>query len=283
MAKLKAVAGPVSLNIPGLSLDDEGAPAESLVLSVRGLEGTGKSFLAGQGPNEIAYFSVDAGVDRVIAPLRAAGRLIHLGAYEYMLPSPVLERDENDYDKVAKHVMGYLRKFRQTWHAAIAEPRVRTMVQDSCSEIWQMYLLANFGKLEQNERTAYGPINSAFMGDIKAAKRAGKVVVLIHQMKARYADKLNERTGKVRSEEVKGEYDRQGMSKINYVYDVEVEARYLKATPARGKIAGDPARFEVEVLLNKLDMTTNGLVFDSPSFAELATALKPSTDPAWWE
>src|SRR5688572_7183283 len=78
-----------SFHIPGVSVDNVGAPPGAFVLSIEGLDATGKSRLALEasiaGP--MVYLSSDGGVQRADPEsYRRMGREIHIGSFEYSIP-----------------------------------------------------------------------------------------------------------------------------------------------------------------------------------------------------
>lgn len=283
MAKAKMVEAEIS--IPGLSEDNSGAPASGFVLVVEGHEATGKSFLATTAPGHIAYYSIDAGADRVVDEARAAGKRIHLGSYEYKTPKFVTSKPrewwEAEGEKVERDVWT---PFVLAWQGAIEEPRIRTMVMDTGTEFWELCRLASFGKLQQNPQLAYGPVNAEYLGMLKAAKLAGKIVIVLHQVGQKY-ERYTDEYGKEKSKEVPGVFERKGMNKIHYVADAIVRMHYTDRVVKRlaGKNVETPAAWETEIIRAKSNMGANGQRFETVDFATLMSIyLKPNADADLW-
>src|SRR5687767_1683252 len=156
-----------SFNIPGVSVDNVGAPPGAFVLSIEGLDATGKSRLALEasiaGP--MVYLSSDGGVQRADPEsYRRMGREIHIGLYVYSAPKYVPKKQggpEGDFwvAKGKELMRDKYEPFLQAFDAAAEEPAVRTIVIDTATEFWDLAQLANFGRLSQNSQLMYGPVH----------------------------------------------------------------------------------------------------------------------------
>jgi hypothetical protein len=299
--KKKTVAEPqeqeVELSIPGLDPLNNGAPESGFVLVVEGPEASGKSLLSVQGPSPIAYFSFNAGADRVVPYAREElGKVIHLGSYERNIPKVEFDRSGGRKMALAKDDDWWIAKgdeimrqtyrpFLETWEAAYREPQVRTMVQDRCDEIWDVAQLANFGKRQANMQLAYGPVSDEYLQPIKAAKMAGKMVVLIHETRQSYQTTYDDK-GREKREIVPGKFYRGGHNQVGAAADAIVRMHYIEAVPKRGAIEAVEARFEVEVIRAKRNMGANGDRFEMPKegglYMLMSEVLAPKSDPGLW-
>lgn len=272
----------VELDIPGLSATDRGAPMGGFILVVEGLEGTGKSRLATTAPGKIAYYSLNIGSDRVIDQAREAGKSIHLGAYEYEVPKFVTKKGADYWGPLGEKINTEVyQPFLESFRAAAAHDEVRTLVQDRCDEFWDLAQRSNFGKLQQNSSLAYGPLNDEFIGPLKRAKRNGKIVVLIHDVKQAYMRVLDQ-NGNEQSREIPGQYKRAGQRQIAGLADAIIRTHYVPAVKSVSKTQSADARFEFEIVLSKHAMEYTGERIEACDFADLMTILKPNADASLW-
>jgi hypothetical protein len=148
-----------------------------------------------------------------------------------------------------------------------------------------MHQAAEFGKLQQNSQLAYGPIKAEYMAMVRRAKRAGKIVVLIHQLGEEYKDGIDAQ-GNKKSERT-GKLIRKGMNRVHYLADAIVRTRYREpvtaAVPGGKRKIVKSGGWEVEIILAKNAREFDGQVLEDPSFPDLMAYLDPNTDPVYWE
>lgn len=291
---MKSKLKTASISIPGLSADSEGAPPGAHILSIEGLDATGKSRLACEasiaGP--VAYYSTDGGVNRVLKPYRDLGRQILVGSFEYSVPKFVPKKQggpEGDWwvkksQELMKDVYSpYLDSINE---AAEEDSGIRVIVMDTATEFWDLAQLANFGKLVQNNSLMYGPVHTEFRGPIRKAKANGKIVILIHHLKDVYKDEPDKQDPtKTRSVKIEGRYHRQGNAKIHYLCDSLIRTHYTEGSTIKrgGKDIVLEPRWEVEFLRPKMNMDLQGQRLDTPDFPTLMSLLAPNADASCWE
>lgn len=280
------------LSIPGLSADSEGAPEGAFVLSIEGLDATGKSRLALEasiaGP--MAYYSTDGGVQRAgLKDFREMGREIHVGSFEYSVPKFIPRKaggPEGEWwvQKSKELMRDVYAPYLSSLEAAIDSSQVRVIVLDTATEFWDLAQLANFGRLQQNNSLMYGPVHTEFKGPIRRARAMGKIVILIHHLKDVYKDEADSQ-GQTRSIKQEGKFTRQGNAKIHYLCDAMVRTHYIEGT--RKKVGNEwketPARWEIEMLKPKMNMDLLGQRLEVPDFPTLMSLLHPTADPSCWE
>lgn len=274
--------------VPGMSTTERGAPPSGFILVVEGLEGSGKSWLAMSGPSRHAYFSLNIGADRVIDEWRERGKVIGLKGYEYDEPKFIVDKGKEYWEKLGEKVQKAIYDpFLKDWQATYANDDVRMMTQDRCDEFWELAQRANFGKLSQNSQMAYGPVTDEFINPIKAAKLAGKLVVLIHDIKTEY-DKVIDDKGIERSK-ASNRLKRAGCRHIGPVADAIIRLHYVPAEKKVERVGGKAetveydARFDIQVVLNKHDMSLNGQRFEMMELPSLMAMLKPKVSAEVWE
>jgi hypothetical protein len=164
------------------------AKPRRLILSVEGGQKVGKTTLAMSaieiGP--IALIDYDFGGEGVLDKYDQS-KMWHLP-----LLSPVSmlldESTQNDAYKVAWD------KAKNAYYAALADPRIRTIVIDTASEFREAQLLAHFGRLSKVMPRNYGEPNAEMRKLIRAAyERPDINFILLHTVKDEYVD--DTRTG----------------------------------------------------------------------------------------
>lgn len=270
--------------VPGMSPTDEGEPEGSFILSIEGGEGSGKSKVACGAPGGIGYFGIDLGAKRAVKVARSEGKEIHLYNIDFDVPTFIPKQERDFWEERAKKIKKEIYEpYKSAWDSSIGAD-FRTLVQDTSTDIWDLHQTAFLGKLQQNPQMNYGPVKSEFMGMIKKAKRAGKIVILIHQTSDEYKDSVDN-NGNKKSERT-GKQVRKGMNKIGFLADGLV--RTVRVDEVRKKLQGKwtvttPASWAVEIITAKNNMEANGTVLEDPSFQDIMAYLDPATDPAYWE
>jgi hypothetical protein len=280
-------------DLPGMSTTNRGAPESGFILVLEGLEGTGKSWLAMSGPSPTSYHSLNIGADRVIDEWREKGKTIALGEWEYDEPKFVQKKDREWWEELSKKVQANVYDpFLKSWQAGYRNDDIRVMVQDRCDEFWELAQRANFGKLQQNQQLAYGPVTDEFINPIKRAKKAGKLVILIHDLKAKYEKYVGD-DGKEKSREKPGVFVRGGCRHIAGAADAIVrlhrveEETVVERERKNGKIVETEttvaAHFDTEVILCKTAMEMNRQRFETMELPMLMAVLKPKVSAETWE
>lgn len=281
-----------ALDIPGASFTNKGAPEGGFILVVEGIEATGKSRLAGTGPGPIYYASFNSGADRVVPDLREAGKTIALGSFEFDYPKFVTRKDADWWNEKGEKVMAETyQPFLDAW-AAARRSAARTLVVDRADEVWDVAQLANFGKRQQNNSLSYGPVTDEYLGPFRAAKRDGKLVVLIHSLGEEWqtVQELGGNGQVVEKRKTTGRMKREGHKQIGGLADAIVRLHFMEAGSERVQdpktkkwsMVETPARFETEIVLAKQNMTLNGERFETVGLETLMTMLKPSVDADVW-
>lgn len=270
------------VHIPGLSATDEGDPDGAFILIIEGEESSGKSALALDGPGPFAYYGIDAGAKRAVRRARNAGKEVHATYVPFDVPRFVPKQEKDFWLARAKKVKEdiYL-PYAEAWEAGIDSSHIRTMIQDTATDIYELHQTAEFGKLQQNSQLAYGPIKAEYMGMVKRARRAGKLVILIHQLGPEYKKTLDQ-NGNEKSEKT-GRLLRLGMNKAHYLADAIVRThRIHPVLDKKTREETKPGRWETEIILAKNNTEANGMILEDPSFLDLMALLDPDTDPAFW-
>uniref|UniRef100_A0A6M3KYA8 Putative ATPase domain containing protein n=1 Tax=viral metagenome TaxID=1070528 RepID=A0A6M3KYA8_9ZZZZ len=240
--------------------------APSLVVSIDGPERSGKSTLALSGPDAVAVIAVDVGADLIIRKAKAAGKVV-IPYTGIEVPSisgfSSKKKGEDLYEEIRVDCQEQLEQFKTAYFAALAHPKVKTIVWDTATEMWELVRLAYFGKLTQVQSHHYGPVNGEFRRLIKAAHKAHKNLMLVHKVKPQYVD--NKRTNKL---------ERAGFSTVGYEVDLVVRTAF------------DPDTKEfsltVENCRQNPDLTGMQLAGEMCTFPILASMLFEETSQEDW-
>lgn len=191
-----------------------------LVLSLSGLEKTGKTHTALTAPGPIAYLNFDIGDEGVVGKFKESGKQIfHRRFSKPMSFGPAGEPD-------ASGALAEWIQFSRTWYKLLGVEGLRTIILDTETESWELARLARLGKLSQVKPHHYGPVNAEYNGLLKAAYDSDKNVILIGKMKKEYKnDKWN------------GGYERAGMSGLGFIVQVILQTfRYDEVAEGEDRV-----------------------------------------------
>lgn len=252
----------------------------ALILSLEGVGKTGKSDLAYRAPLPLVVQALDMGEDRPIERLRllAPERFDKMYFYDYNFSAyaPKGSSPESTEKMVRDNVW---EPFKDDFYRSVSAG-VRTVVWDKATEAWEVLRLANFGRLDQIPQMMYGAINREYKEMIRAAKSAGMVLILIHDLKEEYESFTKIVRGETKeSSRPTGRWVRAGNNKIDTLVDAYCRNTYIPPTKKKGSSeVQEPGRFEVEIIRAGHNAAMNGQVLESPDFGTLASLLKPGVE-----
>lgn len=247
------------------------------MVSIEGPPGGGKTRLATEStPGKVALFSTDHRWDGLIQKFPDWEQRIAVEDYvpQVDLSADALFQDafrtEKDSiqhqlaDKAATQQSEQIdatvwRPFRRDYTAALADDAYRTLVWDQADELDELLRLVNFGKLTANPQLNYGPVNQEYKGLIKRARVSGKILILIHQMKKVYEEKV-----------FRG-YERRWNHNAGYLIDSFVRQEQMS-----------DGSYRTTILQAKLNPAMNGVPMSSPSWEDLMSALAPDVPVESW-
>src|SRR3990167_261596 len=125
----------------GRQLAEPNVP-DRLIVSVAGVEKSGKTHLALTAPGPIFYFDVDSGTEGVVHKFQAEKQII---VY------PVRYSLRDTQSNYAKIYAPFLEEIR-----AAAKVGQGTIIFDTFTEVYELARLAHFGKLSQVQPHQYG-------------------------------------------------------------------------------------------------------------------------------
>ena len=264
------------------------APDPFHILSIEGLDKSGKTDLACRAPGAVAFQSWDFSTQGVVQKYMDE-KTIMVGEYtvtvdpqiDFDFRKEVLREAANESaDEQATRVMRESWKpFTTDYNQLMADPSIRTVVWDTASEVNEVSRLAHMGKLEKNPQLAYGPVNTEFKMLVRKAHEYRKNLVLLHQLATEY--KEVEVNGRAKSIET-GRMKRRGNASIGFLVHSYVEA--FKVPPQRNTagIVTAPPKFMVRILTARLNPEADGTVLESPDWVSLMMLLAPSVTAEAW-
>lgn len=169
-----------------------------LILSVGGLDATGKSHLVFTAPEPIFFFNIDIGTEGVLEKFQASGKNIYV--YNVRVP------------RGAKQEV-YADLWHDVWDRVVKVYKVNegTMGADTATEMFELARLAHFGKLTQVLPHHYTQVNAEWRELLRLAYDSRMNTVLVHKIKPVY---LNDKRTK--------DYEIAGFGETKYMVQVAI-------------------------------------------------------------
>ena len=231
-----------------------------LIMSVEGLEGSGKTHFAMTAPPMVAYFDIDIGSEGVIE--KFADRIIGVWPPDELKYREAIEQEQ--WRKVWE-------SYKVAYKTALKSKEVKTLVVDTATELWELCRLANFGRVIQVMPNQYGPVNKEFRDLVRDAYNTDKNLVMIHKQKDEYIGTINRATGKEISVRT-GKVKRAGFADMGYLCQVTIEVKRMNR------------EFKLEILKCRQEESLMGTELETPmnTFPFLATQVYPDTQEDDW-
>lgn len=191
-----------------------------LALSLEALDKCGKTHWALMtAPDPIAVVTNDPGTDIIIAKARAAGRKIHKMDLHFPPPPPDSKAHATISQTDWKGWQEAWSKRREAVDAIIAEKSIRTLVDDTETEVWHLAELAYFGKAQGNQNAdVRTKLNADYCQQFWKLynSRPDLNIVLIHKCGKEY------KKGSDGKAEWSGGYELKGYNMIGYLVDASL-------------------------------------------------------------
>jgi hypothetical protein len=238
-----------------------------IVICTKALDKRGKTHFALTAPGPLAIVGLDTGTREVASKFIGQKELIcayHRVTGKTLNQNETMEKAEAEWETV-----------KGSLTVAMDHPRVRTLIVDTGTEVWELLRLARFGRLESVLPHHYGPVNKEMRDLVKRAyEREDLNVIWIHKLKKEYKE------GKKGDSHWTGNYDLAGYGDIPYLVDLTLEHYWVSPTE------DEPGRFGIRVTgVGRQTPDVCGLELEGPecTFQMLAAMLYPEVDPTWWE
>ena len=261
-----------------IGFTDEVKPrAASAVISLAGLEGSGKTSWALTAPKPLFYQSTDFGDDGVVQ--KASGQIIRPAKGDYKLDIPheyraFVDRKENTDERrqregrLANFVHdNFYRPFYNDYSSAI-QAGVRTVVWDNAVDVWEYTRLSVYGREATNRDDLKAEANAKFREMVRLANVHGIVLIMINHLKVKFESYIGP-DGTVKWRPTT-DHEMQGFDKAPFLVTANL---WTKFTP--------PDNFELTVKKCRDNPSVVGETMTSIPFGELMSVLIPSVDS--WE
>lgn len=155
-----------------------------LIVSLEGVEKTGKDHFAFTAPGDIYFHSFDFGDEGVIDKFLPGGTFyrpglkIHRAEYKLNIKPGAAIQDAAD---TARPVWD---KFRTNYEEGIKKGR--TTIVDTGTEAYEILRMAEFGKLQQVLPHHYAPVNQAMKLLWRSAYDSSSNLIFLHRMKEKW-------------------------------------------------------------------------------------------------
>lgn len=158
-----------------------------LVMSIEGMEGTGKTWLACDAPGPLAFLSGDKNSEGVVKTKQkermGTGRGEIIPQY-FPWPLPDTENTEE--------IANAMRPVRNQWvkaYRAALRSKVRSVVIDTGGWVFLLIRLARFGTVKIFPQVLAAETNQFMQRLLDEGRDSGKTVIWTHRLKDEYADK----------------------------------------------------------------------------------------------
>lgn len=197
------------------------------VVSVVAMEGAGKTRFWTTAPKPIVAVSTDTNTE---ATVRDTLKLSEDDVVLHQVSMPTLAFD--DRDDVKEEAGEKWEAIRDALRPLVKSKadKPATVVFDTAIDVYDMRVLAEFGKLDQippeQRKNMMGRCNTSYKGIIQAFKDAGVHVILVHRAKEKWADRTVHTTSGLKDERyrMEGPFDmeREGFKGTGFITNVEV-------------------------------------------------------------
>jgi hypothetical protein len=228
-----------------------------VIMGIDGKPKSGKSRFALTAPGPIAYINFDRGLEHLLAQMGRSD--VMLKDYTRMMP---LDGAWNQ--NKAKAVW---KDYSDTFVKAL-QTRVRTLVVDTASDVWEMIRWAAFGKLDHVKPHHYTQVNGPYRRLLNECQHHDVNVILLHKAKELWEETPN-------GPKPTGQWVRDGFRGTSFAMEFD---GFLYRDED-----GD-REFHMEVLSCGPEAALVGQTFDGGdiTFADVASMVLPGVNPKEW-
>lgn len=240
---------------------------QRLIAASFGEVGTLKTSFWASAPGPILFQSTDNGLEGVIDIALPDGRPAYQDQKEIYIATYDANTDGLDQDAAIETRDRFIEDFEH------AIGRVRTIVWDKETQVYEIFRYAEFGAPSDNPSNYY-PLYQKYRRLINRAKASDINLGFIQGMKTPWVPKVNKRTGAAGAARSDGERVRRGMPEIEELVHINVEHVHSREEGFMlniGKSRGPGGR--------EIQNTSIPYV----EFPDFATLVFPDTDASDWE
>lgn len=244
-----------------------------LVMNVEGLEGSGKTFFANTAPGPVAYMPTERGWEGVLENFEPLPLMPSNGngeASPYIMPAEL----DLDVNAAADKARPIWQRWRKDYLALLRAPKVRTIVVDTASGLWEIRRLAAFGKLTEVPPILYTQVNVEFSRLITMGVDSDKNVIWISRIKPKW-----EEGGKVSAKGNKIAEKTDKLERVGYKdlgFEVQVSLRLSRESEGKFERSGQVVKCRLnDPLVGKV------LKGGDLSFSKLASLVFNTSEDEW--
>lgn len=221
-----------------------------IVISLEGMEGSGKTHFALSAPGPIRYLDFDYGLEGVMG-----GDAVDRTSYNLLV-------DLGSEAEQRRNAQETMKRFIADWRAAIG--KYRTVVADTFTAAWAGQRLAR-------SEDRYVEMEEEFKTLIRQAYDCTTTnVILIHHMRPEFKRDSGGKSYK------SGAWSRDGMDGILNMVQLGIRMRYIP--PTRIGQLETPGKFEQEIIKCRDNIGLMGQIFSGLDFPTLCTMAAPDVD-----
>ncbi len=247
-------------SIPGFSRVNS-EPKPRLIISVEGLDKSGKSNLAFTAPGPLGYLEFDIGAEGVVDKFQHEKVILSPKPYETRFDGGEQKNDATvEYTRFERDYKNSIQKLRST-------------IIDTASETWELLRLARLGKLTQVLPVKYTEVNSEYRDLVRFAFEHDSNLILLHKVKETWKNGADGKGTKT------GEFERAGFSDTGYLVQMNVRCWREEV-----REEGD-AGFRMQILNSRHNAAIAGEILcnDDINFKMLGMMAMPNVDPSVWD
>lgn len=250
----------------------------SLVCTISGMEGTGKTHWSLTAPKPLLYMGTDFGDDGVIQ--KAQGQIIRPKTGDYKLEIPhefraFVDKTESDAERRKRegrlanfvHDEFYVPFFRD--YKAGIDAGVRSVVWDTALEVWEMVRLSVYGREATNRSDLQAEANSKFKEMVRLANVANINLIMVNRLKNKW-DSYYDASGNIKWRKNENDFEMAGFDKAPDLVAINL---WTKFTP--------PDQFELTIKKCRDHAEWVGQTLPAMPFSELMGMLIPEVSN--WE
>jgi len=248
--------------------------AASVVISIAGLEGSGKTTWALTAPKPLFYQSTDFGDDGVIQ--KATGQIIRPSRGDYKLDIPhqlrafVEKKETADERKQREGALAnfvhdqFYKPFYNDYVAAI-KAGVRSIVWDNAVDVWEYTRLSVYGREATNRDDLKSEANSKFREMVRLANVNGIVLIMVNHLKTKF-ESYSDQYGTVKWRPT-ADHEMQGFDKAPFLVTSNLWTKFIP-----------PNTYELTVKKCRDNAELVGSTFPALPFEELMAIMVPGVE-----
>ena len=222
----------------------------NIICSIAGEPKTGKSHLALTFPAKLVVFSLDVGIDPVLAKFK--GKDIEVKMY----PLPIIDSVKGT--GMGKEILAIWRQMNDDIKAATEDPEVKSIVIDTATALYELARIARAAELGQENllQFQYGDVYARMKAIIQRPRIAGQNLVLTHYLRDKYIKEQNT-----------GEKELDGWRHTEGEVDLVLVTRRELKTEKGGK---KKSIIVTTIKDNRYDLALNGVELEMATYDDLA-------------